>query len=70
MNYFFSIQPEEDLFQIYLYGPKNFGPIQAEKYFNSFNEAFEKIAKDPYRFTSAEHIRNDYRYIIHTVTVR
>jgi plasmid stabilization system protein ParE len=33
MKYFLTLQVEEDLIQIYLFGLKNFGPIQAEKYF-------------------------------------
>lgn len=70
MKYFLTVQAEEDLIQIYLFGLKNFGPIQAEKYFKTFNKAFVKIANDPYMFPSASHLIDGYRYCVngaHTI---
>ncbi len=51
MKYVLTRQAEEDLIQIYLYGQKTFGPLQAEKYHNSLEQAFERIAKNPGRFS-------------------
>lgn len=35
MKYTLTRQAEEDLIQVYLYGVKVFGPLQAEKYHGS-----------------------------------
>ncbi|AGA80700.1 type II toxin-antitoxin system RelE/ParE family toxin [Echinicola vietnamensis] len=53
MYYILTRQAEEDLIQIYLYGQEVFGPIQAEKYHESLERAFERIAKNPEMFPMA-----------------
>jgi toxin ParE1/3/4 len=65
MKYTLTIQAEEDLIQIYLYGLKVFGPIQAEKYFYSLEKTFDRIADNPEMFPKANHIRKGYRYFVH-----
>ncbi len=50
MKYLLTRQAEEDLIQIYLYGLGRFGEPQAEKYHNSFEEEFKRIAKNPEMF--------------------
>ncbi|MCX2680669.1 type II toxin-antitoxin system RelE/ParE family toxin [Galbibacter sp. EGI 63066] len=65
MKYVLTRQAEEDLIQIYLYGLSRFGVSQAEKYHNSFEKAFKRIAKNPEMFPKAFHIRKRYQYCVH-----
>lgn len=60
-SYKLSNEAKEDLIRIHHYGVKKFGIRQADKYFYSFFEYFEKIAKDPESFESVEYIRKSYR---------
>ena len=60
-KYRLSNQAKEDLIRIHQYGVKNFGMIQADKYFDSFFEHFEIIAHQPFSFKSVDHIRKHYR---------
>lgn len=39
----------------------NFGELQADKYYFSFFEKFEKIAEQPYLFQAVDDIRKEYR---------
>jgi len=52
---------KEDLIRIHHYGVKNFGNIQADKYFDSFFEYFEIIAQRPFSFESVDFIKKGYR---------
>lgn len=52
---------KEDLIRIHHYGVEKFGMIQADKYFNSFFDYFEMIAKRPFSFESVESIKEGYR---------
>ncbi|MDN3690230.1 type II toxin-antitoxin system RelE/ParE family toxin [Cyclobacterium jeungdonense] len=65
MKYVLTRQAEEDLIEIYLYGLKVFGPLQAEKYHHSIEKAFERIAENHKMFPLALHIREGYRYCVH-----
>ncbi|MCX2681907.1 type II toxin-antitoxin system RelE/ParE family toxin [Galbibacter sp. EGI 63066] len=65
MKYLLTCQAEEDLIQIYLYALSRFGASQAEKYHNSFEEEFRRIAKEPEMFPQAFHIRKGYQYCVH-----
>ncbi|MCH7399741.1 type II toxin-antitoxin system RelE/ParE family toxin [Belliella sp. DSM 107340] len=65
MNYKLTLQAEEDLIQIYMYGVRNFGATQAEKYFISLENTFKKIAENPLMFPLAYHVREGYRYCVH-----
>ena len=52
---------KKDLIRIHHYGVKNFGNIQADKYFDSFFEYFEIIAQRPFSFESVDFIKKGYR---------
>ena len=60
-NYRLSNTAKEDLIRIHHYGVKTFGETQADKYFNSFFEYFDRISKSPYSFESVEYIKIGYR---------
>jgi len=60
-RYRLSQAAKEDLIRIHHYGVRNFGMIQADKYFNSFFICFETIAERPYSFEAVEHIKKGYR---------
>ena len=60
-KYKLSEVAKEDLIRIYKYGVKKFGVSQAEIYFNSFYEYFDKIADRPLSFEAVNHIREGYR---------
>ncbi|WP_294671243.1 type II toxin-antitoxin system RelE/ParE family toxin [uncultured Fluviicola sp.] len=52
---------KEDLIRIHHYGVKQFGIKQADKYFESFFDYFELIAKNPHLFESVDFIKPGYR---------
>ena len=60
-NYKLSNLAKEDLIRIYRYGVEKFGLIQADKYFDSFFENFDIIAKTPFSFESVDYIKTGYR---------
>ena len=60
-NYKISNLAKEDLIRIHKYGVEKFGMIQADKYFDSFFENFETIAKNPFYFESVDYIKTGYR---------
>ena len=60
-NYKLSNVAKEDLIRIHHYGVKKFGLTQADKYFDSFFEYFEIIAKQPFSFESVDFIKKGYR---------
>ena len=60
-KYKLSNVAKEDLIRIYHYGVKQFGVKQADKYFDSFFEHFELIAKNPQSFESVDFIKPGYR---------
>lgn len=60
-SYKLSKEAKEDLIRIHHFGVEKFGLSQADKYFNSFFEAFQIIADNPYAFESIDHIRMGYR---------
>lgn len=61
VKYKLSEDAEEDLVRIYSYGFHNFGSLQAEKYYDSFFEQFDKIAERPFSFESVSYLKGDYR---------
>jgi len=61
INYRLSNTAKEDLIRIHHYEIKTFGERQADKYFNSFFEYFDRISKSPYSFESVEYIKIGYR---------
>lgn len=66
MKFTLSLQAEEDLIQIYLYGLETFGELQAERYFNSLEQTFARIAQNPEMYPMATEIRTGYRYCVHS----
>ena len=53
-KYKLSNLAKEDLIRIHQYGIQRFGVNQADKYFETFFEYFEIIAKQPYSFESVD----------------
>ncbi len=64
MGYRLSEAAKDDLIRIHQYGSKQFGEKQADKYFETFFNQFEKIANDPFLYPSVDHIRQGYRRCI------
>ena len=60
-DYKLSNLAKEDLIRIHRYGVEKFGITQADKYFNSFFENFDTIAKNPFSFESVDYIKAGYR---------
>lgn len=60
-KYRLSNTAKEDLIRIHHYGVKNFGMVQADKYFDSFFECFDRIAESPLSFESVDFIKTGYR---------
>tara|TARA_Y100001933_G_C18620213_1_gene406012 strand:- start:9 stop:296 length:288 start_codon:yes stop_codon:yes gene_type:complete len=60
-NYKLSNLAKEDLIRIHQYGIQRFGVKQADKYFETFFEYFEIIAKQPYSFESVDFLKKGYR---------
>lgn len=60
-RYRLSQAAKEDLIRIHHYGVRNFGMVQADKYFNSFFICFEAIAERPYSFEAMDYIKEGYR---------
>lgn len=60
-SYKLSNAAKEDLIRIHHFGVENFGINQADKYFDSFFEYFDIIAKSPYAFESIDTIKKGYR---------
>ncbi len=60
-KYKLSNEAKDDLIRIHRYGAKKFGMQQADKYFETFFEYFDIIAKRPYSFESVEYIKKGYR---------
>ena len=60
-NYRLSNTAKEDLIRIHHYGVRTFGKKQADKYFDSFFEYFNRISKNPYLFEIIDYIKKGYR---------
>jgi len=60
-NYKLSNAAKEDLIRIHNYGAERFGLAQADKYFDTFFDYFEIIAKNPFSFEAVDYIRPGYR---------
>lgn len=63
-KYKLSNVAKDDLIRIHRYGVKKFGMAQADKYFDSFFEYFDIIAKSPYSFESVDFIKEGYRRFV------
>ena len=60
-EYRLSNAAKEDLIRIHHFGIKNFGVIQADKYFDTFFDYFEIISERPFAFESVDYIKAGYR---------
>ena len=60
-KYRLSEEAKNDLIRIHHYGVKKFGMHQADKYFESFFEYFNRIAEQPFSFESVDYIKKGYR---------
>jgi len=60
-HYKLSNSAKEDLIRIHQFGVKTFGVKQADKYFNSFFESFDRITNSPNSFEAVDHIKKGYR---------
>ncbi len=60
-KYRLSTTAKEDLIRIHQYGVHKFGMVQADKYFETFFEYFNLIAKQPFSFESVDHIKKGYK---------
>ena len=65
MQYKLSLEAEEDLIRFFRYGLERFGESQATRYYIGLVENFNRIAENPYQFSSAEHVKRGYRYCAH-----
>ncbi len=63
-KYRLSNEAKDDLIRIHRYGIKKFGMAQAGKYFDTFFEYFDIIARRPYSFESVEYLKEGYRRCI------
>lgn len=60
-SYKISNEAKSDLIRIHQYGVTKFGMIQADKYFHSLFDSFDKIAQRPFSFESVDFIKSGYR---------
>jgi toxin ParE1/3/4 len=60
-KYKLSNVAKDDLIRIHHYGVIRFGIVQADRYFETFFEYFDLIAKSPESFESVDFIKTGYR---------
>ena len=63
-NYRLSTEAKNDLIRIHQYGVHKFGILQADIYFETFFQYFDRIAENPYAFESVDFIKKGYRRCI------
>lgn len=68
-KYRLTAEVKEDLRRIYVCGYKEVDEKQADEYFQSFFDAFEKIAATSLAFQSVDHFRQGYRRFPHRADV-
>ena len=69
-NYKLSKKAELDLLEIAIYGYKEFGFVQAEKYRDKLKKQLVVLGDNPLRYPTVEHIRVSYRrsvYGVHSI---
>lgn len=71
MTYKISKQAKVDLARIYWRGVREFGEVQAEKYYNALIERFESIAESPLVYPRVDHVRRgiDAAYVAQTTSI-
>jgi len=55
-----SLDAEQDVTRLYLYGLKRYGEAQADRYFNGLYQQFERIADHPLLYP-VDNVRERYR---------
>jgi len=60
-NYKITEEAEADLIRIHQWGVRNYGEVQADKYYSQFFERFEKIAKQPSLYPAVNDIEIGFR---------
>ncbi len=63
-KYVLTLDAEEDIVRIYEYGFGQFGLVQADIYYDMIFDCFDRIAKNPYLFPAADHIKIGYKYCV------
>ena len=63
-KYILSNIAKQDLIRIHQYGIEKFGVVQADKYFDTFFEYFDIIARQPFSFESVDVIKKGYRICV------
>jgi toxin ParE1/3/4 len=64
-KYELSRAADRDLDDIYVYTFRQFGPLQADVYFESLEECLNKLAENPLLGIDATNIRAGYRRFVH-----
>lgn len=59
--YKLSEEAKNDLIRLHHSGVEKFGMTQADKYFNSFFDHFDLIARRPFSFEAVNHTKHGYR---------
>ncbi len=52
---------KSDLKRIYARGLREYGEVQADRYYSDFFERFEQLAEQPLSYPAVDHIRAGYR---------
>ena len=60
-SYKLSEDAKDDLIRIHQHGIREYGEIQADKYYAAFFDRFEELAEQPYLYQTVDHIREGYR---------
>ena len=60
-TYRLSENAKEDLKRIYRRGLREYGEVQADKYYDAFFDHFEQLAERPLLYQTVDHIRPGYR---------
>lgn len=60
-NYRLSNVAKSDLRRIYRHGVREFGQVQADRYYDALLERFEQLADQPYLYQAVDDIRAGYR---------
>jgi toxin ParE1/3/4 len=64
-GYKLSNKADQDLDEIYSYSFVNFGPQQADKYYDSLLDQLDKIASNPARYPVAQDVKQGIRRSVH-----
>lgn len=60
-NYRLREEAEEDLIRIHQRGVREHGETQADRYYETFFDRFEQLAKQPYLYQAVDDIREGFR---------